>query len=207
MGEGEYECEMQERKHRKNNIMISELRTIGKGLKEKIKGIIRKYIDLEMYISRIRPLGGVLRIELHSLENKIEIIKRKGMLKGIDIWIENDWTERQKEVQEWLEKVVSAERRNELETRIGFQKTKVDGKQYEWDDRKGDQVGDQNNLAETRNARKAEKYLKEFEIVILQETWVEKSNESEWVGKRMKDWTWITKPAVREVKKKEQKEG
>lgn len=39
-------------------------------------------------------------------------------------------------MQKWLEKVVSVERRNGLETRLGFQKIKVDGKRYKWDDRK-----------------------------------------------------------------------
>lgn len=63
------------------------------------------------------------------------------------------------------------------------------------------------NIAGIVNAKRAEKYLKEFDIVILQETWVEKNRENEWIGKKMKQWEWAAKAATRENKKGRAKGG
>lgn len=100
LSEGEYECEMAERKNRKKNLMIRGIRTVGKGLKEEVKNTIKKFMGIEIYIGKVRPLGGGLLVELESFENKLEILKRKSMLKGIGLWVEEDLTEREKQVQE-----------------------------------------------------------------------------------------------------------
>lgn len=141
MGKGELEYEMKERKNRKNSVMIRGIRTVGRRLKEEMRGVIKKYLDIDIYIKKIRPIGGGLVIDLYSLENKVEIMKRRGMLKGTDIWIDDDWTERQKEVKKWLEKIAETEKKNGLEVRVGYQKIYVDGEWYEWDDEKGELKG------------------------------------------------------------------
>lgn len=137
LSENELSWEMVERKKRKKNIKIRGIRTVGKGLKEEVKYVIRKFLGIEVYIDRLSAIGGGLLIELESLENKIDIIKRKGMLKGINLWVEDDLTEREKEVQEWLGKVAEEERMRGLEVIVGYQKIKVDGDWYKWDERKG----------------------------------------------------------------------
>lgn len=128
---------MAERKSRKKNIMIRGIRTVGKGLREEVKSVIRKFMGLEIYISKVRAIGGGLLVELEVFENKLEILKRRGMLKGINLWIEEDLTEREKEVQNWLGQIEKEEEENGLETRVGYQKIKVDGEWYGWDERAG----------------------------------------------------------------------
>lgn len=43
-------------------------------------------------------------IECEDLEEKIKIMKRKNVLKGSDIKVEEDHTKREIEVQKWMEK-------------------------------------------------------------------------------------------------------
>lgn len=112
LSENEFKWEMLERENRKKNLSIRGIRTVGKGIKNEIKEIVRKYMNLEIYITNIRALGGGVIAELESFENKVEILKRKGTLKGIDLWLEDDYTTREKQIQEWLEKIAEEEARN-----------------------------------------------------------------------------------------------
>lgn len=137
LSENEFLWEMKERKSRKKNIFIRGIRTVGKRIINEIKGIVREYMNLEIYISNIRALGGGVVVELESFENKVEILKRKRMLKGIDLWLEDDYTAREKQVQEWLEKIAKEEGRNGLETKVGYQKIKVKEEWYKWNEIKG----------------------------------------------------------------------
>lgn len=43
---------------------------------------------------------------------KMEILKKRKELKGTDIWIKNDLTRREDEVQKWLDGVAERERRS-----------------------------------------------------------------------------------------------
>lgn len=81
-------------------MMIRGLRTVGKGIKEEVKRIIKKYLGLEIY-KRMKPIGGRLMVEFCSFKNQIEIMKRRRMLKGIDIWLKNDWMEVSLKIQKW----------------------------------------------------------------------------------------------------------
>lgn len=57
------------------------------------------------------------------------------MLKGKGIWIEDDLTQREKEVQRWLEKIKESEMLNGLEARTGYMKIMVQGEWYFWNEK------------------------------------------------------------------------
>lgn len=137
MSENEWDWELKERKSRKKNIIVKGVRAVGKGIKEEIKEIVRKFMNRDIYIEKIRVIGGGVLVELQSMENKIELMKRKGLLKGIGIWIEDDHTVREKQVQEWLERLKEEEKRRGHEIRVGYQKIMVDGEWYEWREKEG----------------------------------------------------------------------
>ena len=52
-------------------------------------------------------------------------MKNKKLLKGIDILLEDDYTERGKEIQKWLEEIAEEEYKYGIETRVGYQKINV----------------------------------------------------------------------------------
>ncbi|XP_031789088.1 putative uncharacterized protein DDB_G0274405 [Nasonia vitripennis] len=117
LGEGELEWEMTERKNRKKNIFIRGVRTVEARIKEEIKGIIKEKLEA-IYIKKVRAIGGGLVVELESMENKIEAMRKRGMLKGMNVWIEDDLTEREKEIQNWLKMIAEEERGRGLETQV-----------------------------------------------------------------------------------------
>lgn len=144
MSEQEYEFEMLERRNRKKSIFIRGLRTVGRGIKEEIRDIIKEKMGLSVYIGRIRAIGGGLVVELESMENKREIMKNKKCLKGLEIWIDDDLTDREKEIQAWLVQLKEEERGLGVEVILGHQKAKVQGVWYIWDEKKGGLVEQEN---------------------------------------------------------------
>lgn len=94
--------------------------------------MIKKFLGNKVNVKKVRTINCGLLIELDSLNNKTEIIKTKGILKGINLWIENDLPQREEEVQEWLDKIVEEKRKRGYETEVEYQKVLVDGKWYEW---------------------------------------------------------------------------
>ena len=129
--------ERAERQARKKNIFIRGIRTVGAGIKEEIASIIKEKMGVIISIERIRAIGGGLVLELESRENKIKVMKNKKYLKGIDIWLDDDYTEREKEIQGWLEEVAEEEKKYGIETRVGYQKIKVKEQWYVWDEAEG----------------------------------------------------------------------
>lgn len=98
--ERELQYERQERIDRKKNIIVRGIRTIGRGIREKIGRIVRNKLNLPIYIYKMRPKNGGMFIELESMSNKVEIMKRKRILGEIGIRIEDDLTDREAEVME-----------------------------------------------------------------------------------------------------------
>lgn len=119
MGTGELEYEIKERDIRRRNIVIRGMKTGVKELKEEIRETIKKYTGWDMYIGSIRAIGGLV-VELVAFENKIEIMRRKSGLKKTGIWLEVDLTNREKQVQEWLGRVVDEEWGRGKQARLGF---------------------------------------------------------------------------------------
>lgn len=79
--------------------MVSAIRTVGKRLKEEVKRILKSFLKIDVYIKRIRAIGGGLVVELEDIENKIEIMKYKREMREVNIWLDHDLTDREKHVQ------------------------------------------------------------------------------------------------------------
>lgn len=146
LSEEELEWEMAERRSRKKNIFIRGIRTVGTKIKEEIKGIIKEKLNEAIYIKRTRAIGGGLVVELESMENKIEIMRKRRMLQGVNLWLEDDLTEREKEIKKWLEMVAKEERELGTEAQLGYQKIKLQGIWFEWDEKVGKTVSMEEKL-------------------------------------------------------------
>lgn len=137
LSRGELKFEMKERERRKRNIMVRGIRTVGGRRKEEVKELFKKYLGTDVYTGLIRAIGGGLVVEVIAMENKIEIMRRKSNLAGSGIWIEDDLTEREKQVQEWLERLGREERQMGHEVRVGYMKVRVDELWYIWSEEEG----------------------------------------------------------------------
>lgn len=89
-------------------------------------------------MKKVTAIEGGLLVELESFSNKIDIVREKGILRGINLWIEDHYTLSEKEVQECLGKIAKDKRERDLETKVKYQKVYVDGEWYEWNEKKGE---------------------------------------------------------------------
>lgn len=64
LSNSEYEFEMEERECRRKNIMIRGIRMVGTGLKEEVRKVFKNFLNIDVYIKRIRAIGGGLLAEL-----------------------------------------------------------------------------------------------------------------------------------------------
>lgn len=117
--------------------MIRGIKTVGKGHKEAIKGIIKKYLGVDIFIKSIRVIGGGILVECYASENNIEIMKKKGGLNGVGVWVEDDMIKKERQVQDWLEKLAKEERSSGIEVRVGYMKAKIGDRWYEWNEKEG----------------------------------------------------------------------
>lgn len=76
-------------------------------------------------------------VELEAFENKVEILKRRGALKGTGIVIDDDFTDREKQIQEWIQEIAREEREEGKDAKAGYAKIRVDGEWHEWSERRG----------------------------------------------------------------------
>lgn len=61
-------------------------------------------------------------------------MRNKGKMKRVSLWLEDDLTDREKQVEKWLESIVKEEKKNGLETNLGYMKIKRDS---EWREKEG----------------------------------------------------------------------
>ncbi|KAI4486372.1 hypothetical protein M0802_012320 [Mischocyttarus mexicanus] len=117
LGEGEVESEKAQIRSRRRNISVRQIKTVGGKMKEEIKRIFTK---------RMMAIGGWrLILELESVENKIEIMKRKSKLKGINLWMDDDYTEREKEIERWFDGIKEEKRRREVDIQVGYKRIRI----------------------------------------------------------------------------------
>ncbi|KAJ8672395.1 hypothetical protein QAD02_003654 [Eretmocerus hayati] len=144
MGNGEYEYEMKERKKRKRNIIMRGTRTVGKFIREEVERTVWDIVRLPIHIRKITPIGGGLVIELQSFYNKMQLMKVRRKLESYGICISDEYTEREKEINNWVQGIAEEERENGLEARAGYMKIYVQGYWYNWDEKKGRLVSVEN---------------------------------------------------------------
>lgn len=65
-------------------------------------------------------------INVGSAEIKKKVVTAKGEFRGSDIWLKDDLTERQYEIQEWLQEQVRTKLAAGHRTKLGYMKIYID---------------------------------------------------------------------------------
>ena len=71
--------------------------------------------------------NGNICLKLYNMESKLEILGRKKILRGQKIWLGDNWTPREAEVQNWIYKIAENEIENGNNVRVGYQKITING--------------------------------------------------------------------------------
>ena len=109
----EWESELEERKKRKNNIIIHEMKITNRLTEKDIEEKIREQTGVTPWIKRWTTTRKGILVELGSVYNKIRIMKANHINArgGGQVEISDDWTEREMVVQNWLEEYAKELRR------------------------------------------------------------------------------------------------
>ena len=81
------------------------------GIAQVVKQLLGEKLRVVPKIVRVQRVRGGPVVTLLSIDTKKAIMKRKGELGDAAIWIEDDYTTREKEVEEWLMREAEKKRR------------------------------------------------------------------------------------------------
>lgn len=134
--------EYKEKKEKKKNIIIS-----GKDLKKKshsVENIAREVISKMCSklpdIEEIRSIptkheeSTVILVKFKNFQDKLELMKNKPKLKGEDIYVNDDLTKKEADIQKRLRDLARTESVKGNRTQVGYQKIKINGIWKEWKD-------------------------------------------------------------------------
>jgi len=134
--------ERKDREDRKNNVIIKGMafREYGQRLRAETEKFIEEKINVKAEVVHARKIGkgNMTVVKLGSLEQKIDIMKNKSKLGSTDIYIENDRTIKEREIQRKIVAVAKGEKDKNKETdiKISHWKLRINGKWYKWNDYK-----------------------------------------------------------------------
>lgn len=134
--------EKKEREERKNNIIIRGLKEgeMGEALRKKVEGFIRERIKVKAEIKFARRIGNrnMILAKIDTFEGKIKIMVNKKILGTEDIYIENDKTRKEREVQRSIVEIAKREKEKDKEAmiKIGHWKMTINGEVYKWNENK-----------------------------------------------------------------------
>jgi len=96
--------ERRDRKERRRNVVIKGYRTGGEGVKATILEIIKR-VGAEVGVEEVREVrtgreeqGEFAVVRFRTEEEKREVMRKKGGMRGERIWIEDDLTWRERQV-------------------------------------------------------------------------------------------------------------
>lgn len=78
----------------------------------------------------------MVRAEIERWEMKRQIMMKKRGLER-EIYIEDDLTKKERVIQGMIRKVAKEEREKGREVKIGYMKTRIDGRWLKWNEKKG----------------------------------------------------------------------
>lgn len=130
-----------EREKKRNNLIIVGYEphsSNNQELKNEIKEFYRKALNVDVNIKNAKKIGNkVCAIEMENWEGKIKILKAKSNLRYIQdtntrIYINNDLTDKEKEIQAHIRVIEKRERNSGHTTKMGYKKLMINGIKWEW---------------------------------------------------------------------------
>ncbi|KAK0080915.1 hypothetical protein PV326_007927 [Microctonus aethiopoides] len=79
----------------------------------------------------------MLRIRLKDMADKLDSMRKKGMMRGSDIWIDDDPTHRETQIQKWLRRVADKDTKDKRQAKVTYMKIERNGIWWKWNEREG----------------------------------------------------------------------
>ena len=113
----------------KENVIVKGLTLITREKKEEFEKWVWEEMGVKIRVEIMERIEAGWKVRLEELEKKVELMKNKAKLGQMNwgVWIADDHTERQKEVQGWLEREAGAWRRRGVTAKTEYMKIYIDG--------------------------------------------------------------------------------
>lgn len=137
--------ERKEREDRKNNIIIKGMTGNEKGenLRKKVEreSFNKEKIKVDVEVKYVRKIGfrNMIMAKIGTFEQKLSIMKNKKILGSEEMYIENDRTRKEREIQRKIVGMAKIEREKnrEAEIKIGHWKVRINEIWYRWNESSG----------------------------------------------------------------------
>ncbi|RLU27393.1 hypothetical protein DMN91_001197 [Ooceraea biroi] len=131
-----------ERRERRNIIMKGEGIPTEGSPKEIIKQTLRQELQIEAdiedaYWIKREQSRRMLVAKLRSWQQKKEILIKKSKMKGKKLYIDNDLTKKERDVQKEITGIARTKREQGWEVKIGYKKLIANGKTFIWEQEEG----------------------------------------------------------------------
>lgn len=154
----ELKMDAQEKKKRKNNTIISGLTVEDNNLETNIEEFHKTNLEVEVKVknaAKIRNQRNIpmYKVEWNSWEDKARVMQNKYKLKNKAerIYIENDLTINERQIQAELRNIAKTERVNNKSVKVGYRKITIDGTDYKWNPYIKGVVEVTHNVGESKN--------------------------------------------------------
>lgn len=131
-----------DQEHRRKNIIIRGLKTEKNDIRTEVEDFIEANLNLKIDLEsaiKIKPANGedFLKIRVKSTEDKKNIIEKKASLKGTQIYLDDDLTRDDREVQRKIYNIAKEERSRGNIAKIGYKKIYINNQLWVWKDEQG----------------------------------------------------------------------
>ncbi|XP_057339424.1 putative uncharacterized protein DDB_G0274405 [Microplitis mediator] len=132
--EEEWQSEKNRRARRRNNICIR----FKEGEHEEAIKTVENRIKISIERKNVRiGYKNMVIVYFDSLVEKKAVLLNRAELKGTNVYIDDDSTEREVQVQRWLRDIVHTEREKGNEARASYMKVCVNNEWHKWDEKRG----------------------------------------------------------------------
>lgn len=139
--------EMTERRRRRNNIKVSGRKWTQANEREEAEKFLKDELGVEVKAREVRVFNNdrtMAVVELECWEDKNEVMKKKNGLAGKMIFIDNDLTRKEREIQKKLVRIKKTEKEKGKQAKVGYMKIQIQGKWLFWDEDEGELKTDRN---------------------------------------------------------------
>lgn len=132
--------EKKEREDRRNNIVIKGTIWRREGIEEEVSKFVKEKLKIEVgvkkaYRIRIRENRDIVIASLENWEQKREVMSRKKNL-GQGIWIEDDLTKEEREIQRRMRERAREEREKGNKVKVGYMKLYIGDHVFRWNEKR-----------------------------------------------------------------------
>lgn len=141
---------------RRKNIVIKGIQK-GNSVLGTVETFLREALQIETKVKNAYQVGrndlSIFVAELESMEVKSQIMRKKYMLRGTEIYIDDDLLKNEREIQKKIRECAKTERDKNRKVKIGYKKICIDDVWYKWNETEERPEGENAFLERTKTSQ------------------------------------------------------